>query len=96
MLTGSDGGNWGVFQGYSVHREMVRLVQAGLTPWDALAAATTRAGEFLGQKYGAQPGDIANLVVLDASPIEDIANMQRIAMVVVRGGVAYDGVGGSR
>lgn len=89
MLAGTDAGNWGVFQGYSVHREMVRLVEAGLTPWDALAAATTRAGEFLGQKYGVQTGDVANLVVLEASPIENIENTQRIAVVVARGRIAY-------
>ena len=93
MLTGTDAGNWGVFQGYSVHREMIRLVQAGLTPWDALAAATTSAGEFLGQKYGVQPGDVANLVVLDASPIENIENTQRIGMVVMRGRIVYDASG---
>jgi imidazolonepropionase-like amidohydrolase len=93
MLTGTDAGNWGVFQGYSVHREMVRLVEAGLTSWDALAAATTRAGEFLGQSYGVQAGDVANLVVLDASPVAHIENTQRIAMVVMRGRVAYDAAG---
>jgi len=89
MLTGTDAGNWGVFQGYSVHREMIRLVEAGVSPWDALAAATTRAGAFLGRKYGVAPGDEANLVVLDASPIDDIANTQRIRMVVLRGGVVF-------
>ncbi|MGH9383547.1 MAG: protein kinase domain-containing protein, partial [Vicinamibacterales bacterium] len=40
MLTGTDGGNWGVVQGYSVHRELIRLVEAGLSPWDALASST--------------------------------------------------------
>ncbi len=90
MLTGSDAGNLGVIQGYSVHREMVRLVEAGLSTWDALEAATTRAGEFLGRGFGVQPGHAANLVMLDASPVEDIANTQRIAMVVLRGRVVYD------
>ncbi|MGQ0714764.1 MAG: amidohydrolase family protein [Gemmatimonadaceae bacterium] len=56
-----------------------------------LAAATTHAGEFLGQPYGVQAGDVANLVVLDASPVDDIENTQRISMVVLRGTVAYDG-----
>ncbi len=53
MLTGTDAGNWGVIQGYSVHRELVRLVEAGLSPWDALAASTTNAAEFLGKNMGA-------------------------------------------
>ena len=89
MLTGSDGGNTGVIQGYSVHRELIRLVQAGLSPWEALAASTTRAGEFLGRRFGVQAGDAANLVVLDGSPLDDIANTQRIAMVIMRGQVVY-------
>lgn len=89
MLAGTDAGNVGVVQGYSVHRELIRLVQAGLSPWEALAASTTRAGEFLGRSFGVQAGDVANLVALDASPIDDIGNTQRIVMVVVRGQVAY-------
>jgi imidazolonepropionase-like amidohydrolase len=89
MLAGTDAGNWGVIHGYSLHRELVRLVEAGLSPWDALAASTTRAGEFLGRRFGVQPGDAANLVVLDASPIDDITNTQRISMVVMRGRAVY-------
>lgn len=89
MLTGTDGGNPGVIQGYSVHREMIRLVEAGLSPWEALSASTTRAGEFLGRPFGVQAGAPANLVVLDASPLDDIANTQRISLVVMRGQIAY-------
>jgi imidazolonepropionase-like amidohydrolase len=89
MLVGTDAGNPGTFQGYSVHRELIRLVQAGLSPWEALAAATTDAGLFLERKFGVQAGDAANLVVLEASPIDDIANTQRIAIVVARGKVVY-------
>ena len=89
MLTGTDAGNWGVIQGYSVHRELVRLVEAGLTPWDALAASTINAGQFLGRKFGVHQGDEANLVVLDGSPIEEITNTQRISMVVMRGEIVY-------
>lgn len=81
---------FGVIQGYSLHRELVLLVEAGLSTWDTLGAATTRAGEFLGRRFGVEPGDVANLVVVDASPIDDIANTQRIEMVVLRGRVVYD------
>jgi len=91
FLTGTDAGNWGVFQGYSVHREMMRLVEAGLSPWEALAASTTEAGDFLGRDFGVGEGDEASLVVLDASPIEDIHNTQRIRMVVHRGEVVFGG-----
>ena len=89
MLAGTDAGNWGVIQGYSLHRELVRLVEAGLSPWEALAASTTQAGEFLGRRFGVQPGDAANFVVLDASPIDDITNTQRISMVVIRGQIVF-------
>jgi imidazolonepropionase-like amidohydrolase len=87
ILAGTDAGNWGTIQGYSLHRELVKLVAAKLGPWEALAAATTRAGAFLGRSFGVSAGDEANLVVLDASPIEDIGNTQRIVMVIQRGRV---------
>jgi imidazolonepropionase-like amidohydrolase len=87
ILSGTDSGNWGTIQGYSIHRELLKLVAAGLTPWQALAASTTKAGEFLGRDYGVGPGAEANLVILEASPIEDIRNTQRIFMVIHHGNV---------
>jgi imidazolonepropionase-like amidohydrolase len=89
MLAGTDAGNLGILHGYSLHREMFWLVEAGLTPWEALAAATTSAGAFLGRDFGVRPGDDANLVVLGASPIENIANTQRIDLLVMRGRVVH-------
>ena len=85
ILLGTDSGNWATLQGYSVHRELEKLVQAGLSPREALAAGTTRAGEFLGREYGLKSGDEANLVVLDASPMSDIRNTQQIHMVIHHG-----------
>lgn len=85
ILSGTDSGNWGTIQGYSLHRELMKLVAAGLTPWQALAASTTDAGAFLGHAYGVNPGDQANLVVLEASPIAEIRNTQRIALVIHHG-----------
>ena len=85
ILTGTDAGNWGTLQGYSMHRELIKLVEAGLSPWQALAAATTAAGDFLGQPYGVRAGDAANLVVLAASPLDDIRHTQRIAHVILHG-----------
>lgn len=87
MMTGTDAGNPAVFQGYSVHREMRLLADAGLTPWQALAAATTVPGRFLGRGFGMQPGDEGTVVVLDGSPIADIRNTEAIAMVIQRGRV---------
>lgn len=85
VMAGTDAGIPGTFQGYSLHRELALLVEAGLTPWQALATATTTPGGFLGESVGVQPGDRANLVVLNASPLEDIRHTQDIAMVIYHG-----------
>lgn len=85
ILVGTDSGNWGTIQGFSVHRELYKLTQAGLNAWQALAAATTEAGKFLGINYGFTEGSQASFVVLDASPIENILNTQKIHMVIHHG-----------
>jgi len=87
ILTGTDCGNLGTFQGFSLHREMQLMVDAGLSPWQALTAATTTPGEFFGQPFGVKAGSVANLVVLNASPVENIGNTQNIAMVIHHGKV---------
>lgn len=94
MMTGTDGGNLGVFQGWSVHRELQLLVEAGLSPWDALRAGTTNAAAFLGQPWGVQVGDEATFLVLDASPVQDIRNTRRIHAVVQRGALVKPQAGG--
>ncbi len=90
ILVGTDAGNWQTIQGYSLHREMVKLVDAGMTPWQALAAATTLAGDFLNIPVGMGVGDQASLVILNRSPIEDIRNTQTIEFVVHHGKVTTD------
>lgn len=85
ILAGSDAGNPGTIHGYSLHRELVRLVQAGVSTWDALAAATTDAAAFLGLEYGVRAGDAASLLILDASPVADITNTQLIDRVIHHG-----------
>lgn len=85
VLAGSDTGNLGTFQGYSLHREMHLLTQAGMPVWQALAAGTTQAARFLGLRFGVQPGDEASLVVLDRSPLVDIHNTTSIRHVIHRG-----------
>ncbi len=91
MLTGTDGGNPAIFQGYSVHRELVLLVQAGLSTWDALAATTVNAGRFLGRKWGMTEGSEATFLVLDRSPVEKVQNTESIHAVVNRGQVRTSG-----
>jgi imidazolonepropionase-like amidohydrolase len=85
ILAGSDTGNLGTFQGYSLHREVFLLHGAGLPAWDALAAATTNAAKFLGRSAGIHPGEIAELIILDADPLAAPANTQRIHAVIHHG-----------
>jgi imidazolonepropionase-like amidohydrolase len=89
ILVGTDAGNWGTVQGYSVHRELIRLVEAGLSSWEALAAGTTSAAAFLGRRFGVRPGNEAHFVVLDASPVERIENTQQIRSVIMSGQVVF-------
>jgi cytosine/adenosine deaminase-related metal-dependent hydrolase len=71
-----------------IHDELVALVQAGMTPLEALQAATRNPAEFLGllaTEGTVQVGKKANLVLLDADPLGDIANVRRVSAVVLRG-----------
>jgi imidazolonepropionase-like amidohydrolase len=85
IVAGSDSGNLGTFQGFSLHRELVLLNQWGLTTWDALAAGTTRAYALLGLDMGFAPGADATFVVLSASPVANIAHTQAIERVLLHG-----------
>jgi imidazolonepropionase-like amidohydrolase len=88
ILSGTDTTAPFVFPGSSLHEELALLVQAGLTPMQALQAATKLPGEFLGrqQTQGTiEKGKIADLVLLDANPLDDIHNTERISAVILRG-----------
>jgi len=90
VLVGTDAGDSFVFPGSSVHDELAELVKAGLTPGQALAAATVRPAEFLEleAEYGSvTAGRRADLVLLSANPLADIANTKRIETVIFRGAV---------
>jgi predicted amidohydrolase YtcJ len=88
LLIGTDAMNTGVVPGYSAHDELADLVAAGLTPFEALQAATANAGAFLARpdrRGVVAVGQQADLVLLDANPLEDVANSRRISGVLVRG-----------
>jgi imidazolonepropionase-like amidohydrolase len=68
-----------------VHRELRLLQEAGLSAWDALATTTINAGRLLGKKWGVETGDEATLIVLDASPVADMRNTERLHAVIHRG-----------
>jgi imidazolonepropionase-like amidohydrolase len=88
FLVGTDLGNPYIFPGFSVHDEMALLVNAGLTPLEALQAATINPARYLQRELTAgtvTPGRSADLVVLDENPLADIRNISHINSVVSRG-----------
>jgi len=88
FMTGTDLSGAYVFAGFSVHHEMELLVLAGLTPLEALQAATKNPAIFLGEEKTSgtvEAGKVANLVLLEANPLDNIHNTQRINAVIVKG-----------
>lgn len=88
VLAGTDAPMPGVHPGFSLHEELILLVEAGLSPRAALRSATLRPAQFLGLAATAgsvEVGKQADLVLLDADPTRDIRNTQRIRAVVLDG-----------
>lgn len=86
LLLGSDAPQVFNVPGFSLHRELDILVASGLTPFEALQTGTTAVAKFLGTNTGAvEVGKTADLVLLDANPLENIRNAGRIHGVVLRG-----------
>jgi imidazolonepropionase-like amidohydrolase len=88
ILVGTDTPNPYCFPGFGVHDELAWLVKAGMTPMAALQAATRQAANFLGKldSFGTvEKGKVADLVLLDANPLDNIQNTQQIAAVVMGG-----------
>ena len=87
LLAGTDLGGARI-PGFSLHDELATLVEAGLTPIQALQAATSTPSRVLGREADSgsvTPGKRADLILLDADPLADIHNTQRIAAVVLGG-----------
>jgi imidazolonepropionase-like amidohydrolase len=88
LLAGTDVGNPYCFPGFSLHDELALLVEAGLSPMDALQTATRNPAQFLGRDrdFGTvEKGKLADLVLLDADPLKDIKHTKEIAGVVAGG-----------
>ncbi|MDP8990926.1 MAG: amidohydrolase family protein, partial [Acidobacteriota bacterium] len=75
------------FHAYNTHRELQLMVEAGMTPGQALTAVTATSAEFLRlQDHGTlDAGKTADFLVLDGDPLSDIANTRKIARVYLRG-----------
>ena len=86
LLLGSDSPQVFNVPGFSLHRELDALVAAGLSPYEALYTGTVAVADFLGSNGGVvAAGRDADLVLLDANPLEDIRNSRRIHGVMLRG-----------
>ena len=92
VVAGTDTNVSGVLMGISSQMELLLLVEAGLTPAEALRAATINAARMLGREAEqgtVDAGKLADLVVLDADPLVDIRNVTRLHRVV-KDGVIFD------
>jgi imidazolonepropionase-like amidohydrolase len=90
ILAGTDAPLRNAPPGFGLHDELAWLVEAGLSPREALTAATTGAASFLRLQDSLgtiEPGKLADLVLLDADPTTDIRNTRRIHAVVADGRV---------
>ena len=88
ILMGTDAPQQFSVPGFSLHRELLRMRDAGMTPWDILVSGTVNVGEYFKKKdaFGTiEPGKRADLVLLEANPLDDIANVDKIDGVMVRG-----------
>ena len=81
-----------IFPGYSLHEELQRFVAAGFSPLEALQTATINPARFFGREDQigtVEKGKLADLVLLSANPLGDIANTQKIAGVILNGRYFY-------
>jgi len=88
MVAGTDAGTSGILTGFSLHDELELLVDAGLTNEETLTSATRLPAEWLGidKEVGTvEPGRYADLILLDANPLDDIKNTREISGVFVNG-----------
>ena len=87
-MAGTDSPNPSILPGFALHDELELLVSAGFSPMEALQAATLNPARYLGKdKYlgTVEIGKLADLVLLDANPLDNISNTQKIRAVIVNG-----------
>ena len=90
VVLGTDVGNPMVFAGFTAHEELAHLVDAGLSPMEAIQAGSIEAARMIGRddEFGSVTvGKRADFLILDADPLADIRNTRRIRAVIARGRV---------
>ena len=88
IMAGSDTPEWLLLYGFTLHRELKTLNEAGLSNYTSLAAATRNPAEFFGtlkQTGTIEKGKRADLVLLDGNPLQDISNTEKRAGVMLKG-----------
>jgi imidazolonepropionase-like amidohydrolase len=87
LLLGSDAPQFWNVPGFSIHHELRMLVASGLTPYQALRSGTRNPAAFFDEDdWGTiGPGQVADLILLEGNPLDDVANVARRAGVMVRG-----------
>lgn len=91
LMAGSDSPEWFLVQGFSIHDELETFVKAGLSNYGALETATKNPATYLGltkNKGTVEVGKDADLILLDADPLENIKNTKMINTVIL-GGIPY-------
>ena len=92
IAAGTDAGNTRTLHGPSLHREFVLMAEAGLRPMQILDSATRHGARLMGRERELgqiREGFLADVVVLDADPLQDIRNTRKIH-AVIRGGALYE------
>ncbi|MCS5491033.1 amidohydrolase family protein [Algoriphagus limi] len=86
LSVGTDAGNPGIVPGFSLHDELEHLADIGINPKYILDAATKNSADWMGSNTGIiQKERAANLVILNANPLENISNTRNIFGVMIRG-----------
>lgn len=92
IAAGTDAGNTRTLHGPSLHRELVLMVQAGLTPMQALVTATRNGARLMGRERELgqiKAGLLGDVLIVDGDPVADITNTRRVFRVI-RGGALYE------
>jgi imidazolonepropionase-like amidohydrolase len=92
IVTGTDTGFYGVFTGLASHLELILHAEAGLKSADIIKAATINAARMIGREkdFGTiEEGKVADLLILDGNPLDDIRNIKQIHRII-KGGTVFD------